>query len=171
MEGYQKGDAASFEHLYGKLAPQLRGYLAFTTGNSTQADELLQETFLQIHRSRHTYRPPRPVRPWAFAIARHVFKMELRKRRRREKHETRFPESPWTFPEAVERVVFRESVKEALAHIPSDRREALVLHHALGLSFAEIGALLGIREGTAKLRAYRGLTRIRELLKEKREAP
>jgi RNA polymerase sigma-70 factor (ECF subfamily) len=71
----------------------------------------------------------------------------------------------------VERVAFRESVREALAHLPAERREALILHHALGLSFEEIGNLLGIRAGTAKLQAYRALTRLREILKEKRRTP
>jgi DNA-directed RNA polymerase specialized sigma24 family protein len=48
--------------------------------------------------------------------------------------------------------------------LPSDGREALLLHHVWGFSFVEIGGLLGIRGGTAKLRAHRALTALRSLL-------
>ncbi len=166
MVAYQAGELAAFDKLYGLLAPKLRGYLSSLTWNPSLAEDLLQETFLQIHRSRRTYMPGRPVRPWAFAIARHVFLMDRRRAARRSKFESghldELPEIP--VPPSIEQLGTRTDVRKALARLADDGREAVLLHHVWGFSFGEIGALLGIREGTAKLRAYRAINTLREML-------
>ena len=166
MVAYQGGELEAFEKLYRLLAPRLRGYLSSLTWNPPLAEDLLQETFLQIHRSRRTYMSPRPVRPWAFAIARHVFLMDRRATARRARFESgqldELPEIP--VPPAMEQLGTRADVHKALARLGDDRREAVLLHHVWGFSFGEIGAMLGIREGTAKLRAYRAINALREML-------
>ena len=166
MVAYQAGELAAFDKLYAVLAPRLRGYLSSLTWNPSLAEDLLQETFLQIHRSRRTYMPLRPVPPWAFAIARHVFLMDRRARARRAKFETgqldELPEIP--VPPAMEQLGTQGDVRKALALLGDDGREAVLLHHVWGFSFGEIGAMLGIREGTAKLRAYRAINMLQETL-------
>lgn len=166
MTGYQAGSLEAFESLYQRLAPALLGYLASLCWNRGRAEDLLQETFLQIHRSRHTYRPSRPVRPWTFAIARHTFLMDRRARARRSRVETSpagdLPELP--VPAEVERLAERRQVLDAISTLSEERREAVILHHVFGFTFAEIGGLLGIREGTAKLRAHRAILALRERL-------
>ena len=72
MQAYLDGDIEAFDALYGAFAGRLRGYLLSQCRDATLADDLLQETFMQIHRSRRTYQPGRPVTPWIYAIARHV---------------------------------------------------------------------------------------------------
>ena len=134
MVAYQAGELAAFDELYALLAPRLRGYLSSLTWNPSLAEDLLQETFLQIHRSRRTYMRPRPVRPWAFAIARHVFLMDRRARARREKFETgqldELPEIP--VPPAMAQLGTQADVHKALALLTDDRREAVLLHHVWG---------------------------------------
>jgi RNA polymerase sigma-70 factor (ECF subfamily) len=78
MIGYQKGSMDDFEGLYAALKQPLLRYLWTFVRNAAAAEDLLQETFLQIHRARQTYTPPRPVRPWIYAITRHVALMHLR---------------------------------------------------------------------------------------------
>ena len=56
------------------------------------------------------------------------------------------------------------SVRKALARLPEGRRDPLVLHHVLGMSFKEVGAVLGISEGAAKVRAHRALAELREAM-------
>ena len=63
MVGYQKGSMGDFSALYAELSRPLQRYLWTFVRNSSTAEDLLQETFLQIHRARHTYLPLRPVRP------------------------------------------------------------------------------------------------------------
>jgi RNA polymerase sigma-70 factor (ECF subfamily) len=166
MMAYQHGDGAAFEALYGQLVSPLGGYLRALCRDAARAEDLLQETFLQVHRSRHTYLPSRPVKPWVYAIARNVFLMSRRATGRRSRHEMiadeALPDVP--VPPEVESLADREAVRRALARVPEDRREALLLHHVSGLSFREIGAVLGVSEAAAKLRAHRGVVLLRELL-------
>jgi RNA polymerase sigma factor (sigma-70 family) len=83
MAAYQQGDLLAFDELYRRLAPGIRRYLVRAGGDPAWAEDLLQETFLRLHVVRQSYRPPLPVEPWAFAIARHVFLTCHRARRRR----------------------------------------------------------------------------------------
>jgi len=167
MAAYQGGSLESFERLYAALAPSLRGYLTTLTRSRTHADDLVQDTFLQMHRSRHTYRPDLPVRPWVFAIARHVWMMDLRTRSRRPVASDDLPEVP--VPAEMEGLADRDALRRALDAVLADRREALLLHHVWGFSFAEIGRMLGIRADAAKLRSSRGMSDLRGLLRHTRE--
>ena len=166
MVAYQNGDAMAFDALYGVVAGPLRGYLRSLTRDAARADDLLQETFLQVHRVRHTFEPGRPVRPWLYAIARNVFLMDRRTRGRRSRHEAladdELPDVP--VPAEVESLADRDAVRRALARIDPGRREALLLHHVAGLSFREVGAVLGLTGGAAKVRAHRGAVELREIL-------
>jgi len=166
MGRYQQGELAAFEQVYALLAPRLRQYLTSLTFNAALAEDLLQEAFLQIHRVRHTYRPASPVAPWAFAIARNVYRMERRSSGRRRRHEEPAPESVPDLPVPAEAdgLANRLAVRRALLQVPEDGREPLLLHHVWGLSFGEIGAVLGIRGGAAKVRAHRAMTALRRLL-------
>ena len=168
MEGYLDGRLEAFDGLYAALSGRLRGYLLSQCRDPALADDLLQDTFLQVHRSRRTYEPGRPVTPWIFAIARHVFLMKRRSTGRRLRFEERLA------AEAVSGDVPRDDLKalaekdevhRALDQVPADQREALLLHHVQGWSFAEIAARLGIRVNAAKTRAFRGMKKMRGHLK------
>ena len=155
---------SAFEALYAALAPPLLAYLTALARDRTIAQDLLQETFLQFHRSRHAYRPGLPVRPWAFTIARHVWLMDRRSRARRPQSDQELPELP--VPAEVEQLAERDGLRRALETVVPDRREALLLHHVWGFSFAEIGQMLGIRAEAAKLRSSRGMGDLRRVLTE-----
>lgn len=166
MAAYQQGDIGAFEELYRALKPRLHQYLCVLTRHRGDADDLLQDTFLQMHRSRHTHMPGRPVVPWVFAIARHVYLTSIRRRSRLQKYEATaaesLPEIP--VPPEAEGLADSDRVQQALSQLPADQTEAITLHHVWGFSFEEIGAALGIQTGTAKLRAFRGMRRLREIL-------
>jgi RNA polymerase sigma-70 factor (ECF subfamily) len=121
---------------------------------------------LQLHKVRNTYQPPRPVSPWVYAIARNVFLMHRRAAHRRGRHEAladeALPEVP--VPPEIEGLGDRDTVQKALARLPEARRDPLVLHHMLGMSFKEVGAVLGIGEGAAKVRAHRAVAELREAM-------
>src|SRR5271157_5539812 len=72
MARYQEGDFAAATVLIDRISPQLHRFFVAQFGSRADADDLLQETWLRIHRVRHTYRPGEPVLPWFYAIARHV---------------------------------------------------------------------------------------------------
>jgi len=166
MVAYQRGNMEAFETLYAAFGSSLKGYLRTLARDSGVAEDLLQETFLQLHRVRHTYQPRRPVKPWVYAIARNVFLMNRRAAHRRGRHEAiadeALPEVP--VPPEIEGLGDRETVQKVLARLPDARREAVVLHHMLGMSFKEVGAVLGISEGAAKVRAHRALVELRDAM-------
>lgn len=168
MVAYQAGDIDAFEGLYALLAPQMARWLRSQAGDPSHVDDLVQETFLQMHRARHTYDPSYPVAPWAFAICRHVWLMYRRARSRRP--ETSVAIDPERFPVRADADTYveRADVWEALAGLPGAQRKPLVWHHVFGLSFREIAARLGIRESAAKLRSSRGMADLRRRLRDDR---
>lgn len=165
MRAYQSGRFEAFDDLYAAIAPALRRYLLSHARDAAKADDLVQETFLQLHRARHTYDPAYPVTPWAMAIARHVWLMDRRTLLRR----------PWAPDDVTDMAVpvrgeaasyaERSDVRRALGQVAPSRRSAVIQHHVLGLSFKEIAARSGIAETAAKLRSSRGMAQLRALLK------
>lgn len=174
MAGYLDGRLDAFDGLYAALAPRIRSYLVGQCRDAALADDLVQETFLQLHRSRRTYEPGRPVTPWVFAIAHHVFLMHRRSAGRRMRfHETLAAETrAGDLPRDDVRVLAdRDVVRRALEAIPEDQRRALEMHHVEGWSFAEIAARLGIRVNAAKTRAFRGMRKLRDQIGQGSRGP
>jgi RNA polymerase sigma-70 factor (ECF subfamily) len=169
MVAYQQGELDAFDRLYRTLAPQLRGYLGSLVRDPARTADLVQESFLQLHRSRRAYRPDLPVRPWVFAIARNVALMDWRARSRRPRTEGEMPELP--VPAEALALGDRQAVNQALRSLSADRREAVLLHHVWGFSFAEIAQLLGITVAAAKLRSSRGMADLRTALMPGRVVP
>lgn len=165
MVGYQAGDEECFDHLYDQLVSPLRGYLISLTRNADLAGDLLQETFLQLHRSRRTYRPPGSVKAWAFGIARNVYLMGLRTKTRR--REVQLPEelvAELSVPSEADRIVNSDLLRGAIVQLSSEHREALLLHHVWGFSFTQIAGIVGVSRGAAKVRAHRGAKKLRTLI-------
>ena len=164
MRAYQSGEAGAFDDIYHALRAQIQRYLHSLTLHSQHTEDLLQETFLQLHRARRTYVPPRPVRPWAFGIARYVYLMDRRSEARRKTRELPGEHDFSAIPAPPDLEFFpqRDEVRRALGGLPLEAREPLLLHHVWGFSFREIGSLLGLRAGTAKVRAHRALSQLRD---------
>lgn len=164
MERYQAGELDAFDGLYAALAPALGGFLRRLSAPGMEADDLVQTTFLQIHRARRSYLPGHPVKPWVYAIARHVALMARRGRRRSTGREDPIEERAVELaapPGGEASVVDRVSLEALLTTLPDAGREALWLHHVEGLSFREVAAVQGVRENAAKVRAHRALAALR----------
>src|SRR5690349_17704028 len=165
MIRYQDGSLEAFQEIYAHLAPGVRRYLLHLAGGSEIADDLLQETFLQMHRSRAAYNDTYAVKPWVFGLARNVFLMNRRAAQRWSKvHESReeLPDFP-VLPEA-DRLGSRDEIRRCFAHLSHDQAEALLLHHEWGFSFEEIAGMMGITATAARARASRGMADLRVAL-------
>ena len=165
MIRYQGGSLEAFQEIYAKLATGVRRYLSHLAAGLEIDDDLLQETFLQMHRSRAAYNPKYAVRPWVFGFARNVFLMNRRAARRWAKvHESRedLPEIP-ILPEAA-RLGSQDEIRRCIEYLPPDQAEALLLHHEWGFSFEEIAGMLGINAAAARARASRGMADLRVAL-------
>lgn len=168
MVSYQAGSEEAFAEIYGRLVRSVRGYLRTLLPPGADVEDLVQNTFLQMHRSRQSYLPGEPVRPWAFAIARHVGLMARRSSGRRARREVQAPEDLPEIPvlSRAAGAIDRIALGRALATLDETGREALWLHHVEGLSFREVAAVQGISEGAAKLRAHRAKVALRGELAE-----
>jgi RNA polymerase sigma-70 factor (ECF subfamily) len=165
MVRYQGGSLEAFQELYAQVAPGVRRYLFHLAGRPETADDLLQETFLQMHRSRAAYNPNYALKPWVFGLARNVFLMNRRAARHWAMlHESRedLPEFP-VLPEA-ESLGSRDEIRRGFARLSPDQAEALLLHHEWGFSFEEIAGMLGITAAAARARASRGMADLRVAL-------
>jgi RNA polymerase sigma-70 factor, ECF subfamily len=161
MAAYQAGDLDAFEQLYAVLSPPLGRWMGSYVRDRAEAEDLVQETFLQIHRARHTYDAAYPVAPWAYAIARHVWLMHRRARSRRPQPQENVDDLNLGVRAEVDGYAERAQVRDAVAALPASRRRPVIWHHVFGLSFREIAARLSIRETAAKLRSSRGMAELR----------
>ena len=165
MTAYQAGQFDAFDEIYVSLAPMLRRYLLGQARDGARADDLVQETFLQIHRARHTFNPAFPLMPWAMAIAKHVWLMHRRTASRRPWETDDVTEMELPVRAASASFADRTDVRRALGKVAGPRRDAVIQHHLLGFSFKEIAHRAGIAETAAKLRSSRGIAQLRSLLK------
>jgi RNA polymerase sigma-70 factor (ECF subfamily) len=171
MVGYQDGQREAFEQLYLVLAPVVRRYLARLARDPARVDDLLQDTFLQVHRARHTYDPAFPVKPWVYAVARHVFLMDCRYRHRRGDLARQEPLDDAVLPASrtashEEALITRSQVRQALSSLSESTRQSVLMHHLHGLTFQEISRRLHIRGPALRARASRGMARLRQALED-----
>lgn len=174
MEAYVNGDRAAFDALFTSLSPRLHGFFVRRFGNSAVADDLLQTTFMKVHRARRDYRFGAPLRPWVFTIAARVGLDEMRRRGRRpeDANETKLDRATNALSmeqedasQILERADVAKRVQDALDKLPETQRVVIDLHRYQGLTFSEIAERLGTTEGAIKLRAFRVYERLRKELR------
>src|ERR1700693_949660 len=168
MSAYTAGDARAFETLFARLAPRVHGFFLRSFRDEGVADDLLQVTFMKVHRARAQFRPELKLLPWLFAVAGRVRLEELRRRRRlpedagEEAIARADEQAPRDPPPDTD---LKDAVRAALDALPESQRAVLHLHRYEGMTLAEIGQVLGTTAGAAKLRAFRGYERLRRQLK------
>jgi RNA polymerase sigma-70 factor, ECF subfamily len=144
--------------------PSLRAFAISLSGNVDRADDLVQETLLRAIANIDSFQPGTNMSAWMFTILRNLFRSEYRKRRREvEDTDGSYAESLKSHPEQASRLEFQE-FRAALAKLPPDQREALILVGASGFSYEEAAHICGCAVGTIKSRVNRARTRLADLL-------
>lgn len=176
MTRYCDGDAEAFRALYREVAPRLLGYLTAMAKSRAIAEDVLQATFLKVHRARAAYvRGADPV-PWIYAIAHRTFLDEVRRKKR-----AAAPTDDGNLPEAEAALTgepaavaadregpdpeVARAAMAALAELPDAQRQAVMLTKLEGRSVAEAAAIAGTTPGAMKVRAHRGYEALRRLLR------
>ncbi len=170
MDRYARGDDAAFSALYELLAPRLYAFLERRTRDPGHAEDILQQTFLQIHGARRRFVAGAAVMPWAFAIARRL----LLDRCRYSKHNARLtavereamevPASDVPPDEMAGLRALAEQLETVLAELPEHHRIALELVRFEGLSIAEAAGVLGTTATAVKMRVHRAYSALRKKL-------
>lgn len=164
MVRYQRADSAAAALLIERLSPRLYRFFAVQVRSRSDADDMLQELWLRIHRVRHTYRAGQPLLPWAYAIA-HRVRIDAHRRRRRQSREIGLDALPErAAPQQNQGNVL--AFEELLATLPDSQREVLTMLKVDGLSIEEIARATSSTAGAVKQKAHRAYRRLRSFLQQ-----
>ncbi|MEU4763010.1 RNA polymerase sigma factor [Actinosynnema sp. NPDC023794] len=162
-----------FAVIFDRYAPVVHGYLSRRVG--ALADDLMSETFLLAFRGRTGYAPGRaPVRAWLFGIATNLVRRHARDEERRYRAFGRAAghvETTTELGEVAARVdarALRGELADALAALPREDLDVLLLWTYPQLSYTEIAAALGIPVGTVRSRLHRARGKVRARLDDRR---
>ena len=157
---------AAFEVLFKRYGGRLQGYFIRVTGSPESARDMVQQTFLHVHRARADFRQGAPFRPWFYTIAHNIRREHFRRRARKPEviYDPERHGEPSVSP-AVSSATDR-AVRRALMELDSAQREVVLLHWYEGLTFREIGEVVGASTSAVKVRAHRAYKKLRISLKE-----
>lgn len=180
MARYAQGDAAAFDAVYEGVAPRLEAYLRRHVRGTTRVEDIIQQTFLQMHAARGTFNVGAEVFPWALAIARRLMFDVGRKARREEYRDMRNEDELESTAEIARAVASGEELLEAreigaclsaaYERLSEPQRVAFELVKTSGLSHAQAASVAGTSVTGIKLRVHRAYVALRAALHEARVA-
>lgn len=162
------GDGPAFEQLYKQHSTRLYNLASRMTGGQGEADDLLQDIFLLAYRKLGSFRGESSLGTWLYRLAMNHCLDVLRNRQTRMGQQTDSLDEPDAEPVAarvpVVGAVSRIDLERAIATLPPACRAAFLLHDVEGFGHQEVGAILGISEGTSKSQVHKARMRIRSYL-------
>jgi len=171
MAQVREGEVEKLGVLFERHHQSLFGFFVRLTGRREFSEDLVQEVFFRMLKYRHTFQPQNQFRSWMFQVARNVHFDALRKRQREERMIARESEQP---VESDSHTPDRQAgqaqeialLQRALARLPVEKREVLLLSRLQNLKYAEVGEILGCDPGAVKVRVHRALKELREIFAE-----
>ncbi len=173
MLRYRDGDLAAFERLYKRHNDALYRYLLRLCRNRHAAEDVFQEVWGKIIKSRSSYRPSAKFSTFLYRVAHNCFIDHVRRNKRHSQHgeldEDRHGDDRAQPDSLTERALAKEKLSRALMALPDEQRDAFLLHEEAGLSIDQIAAVTGSKRETAKSRVRYATQKLREALNEPRE--
>ena len=176
----RRGDESAFEALVPENEKRIYNLCRRLTGNQEDAAELTQEAFLNAWRGLGRFQGESSFSTWLYRLATNACIDFLRKEKRRqslsmtvslddeeEARQVELPDERYAPEGALERAEARRAVAEGLERLTLEHRQVLVMREIHGLSYAEIGQVLGLEEGTVKSRIARARGALRKVLTER----
>ena len=168
MRHAQGGDGAAYSAVLKKSADLLRPYLRKWLKNNSEAEDVLQETLISVHKARHTYDGTRPYKPWLFAIAKFRLSDYWRRAyvdRLRTAVDLTEAENVSAQPVTNSGEAY-EYLREGLKSLPPRQAEIIQLTHIDGYTLKEVALKLGMTEGAVKVAAHRAYKALRRKLED-----
>jgi len=165
---YVGGDPQAFDQLFSRYASALLALMRKQVRKDEDARDLVQQTFLHLHRARHDFRPGAALRPWLYTIALNLRREHFRKlgRRREDARDLTDREMPRSEQPDLGRGETAHQVRTALGLLPEGQQVVIHLHWFEGLPFAEVAEILGLTQSAAKVRAHRGYKALKQMLND-----
>ncbi|OZI07841.1 RNA polymerase subunit sigma [Siphonobacter sp. BAB-5385] len=157
MLAVKGGDLDKAAILYERYKKSLLNFFLYRQPSRDVARDLTQQVFLRVLRYRHTFREEAVFRTWVYEVARNVFHDHLKTVRLQTNE---IPELLDTEEEPEDR---HQQLHQALGQLPDSYRDVLLLSRFQNMSYEEIGQVLGLSVANVKVRAFRGLQKLREL--------
>ncbi len=170
MLRYKDGDTSAFETLYKRHNDALYRYLLRLSNNRAAAEDVFQEVWGKISKTRENYRATAKFTTFMYRVAHNCFIDYVRRNKR---HSNSVPleadiyEDAGEAPEtSTERSLARERLDLALKDLPEEQRDAFLLHEEGGLSIDQIAAVTGSNRETAKSRLRYAVKKLRSAIGE-----
>jgi RNA polymerase sigma-70 factor (ECF subfamily) len=165
MLAYANGNMAAFEQLYRRHRAPLYRFVLRLVRDPVTANDLFQGCWEKIIRARKSYRPAAPFRAWLYRIARnHVTDHFRRERPTSDLPPDSLPSANPGPEQQLVKSMQRQLLSEAVAGLPVEQREALLLRLEAGLTLAEIAAVTEVNPETAKSRLRYAVARLKATL-------
>ena len=163
------GDAGAFEELYRQHARRLFNLVVRMIGSMDEAEDLLQEVFLQAHRKLSGFRGDSALGTWLYRLTINHCLDHLRGRqakisRATESLDDEHAEEPVAPAPSMPAAVSRLDLERAINMLPEGARAAFLLHDVDGFEHREIAQILGISEGTSKSQVHKARMKLRAIL-------
>lgn len=160
MARYQQGDFDAASALVELISPQLYRFFASQMASRAEAEDLLQETWLRIHKVRHTYRPIEPLLPWFYAIARHIRVDHYRKAARTSLREQQLEVLEDAVAQPTQEAGI-DQVAALLAPLSESQREVLAMLKVEGMTLEEVARATSSTIGSVKQKVHRAYKKLR----------
>jgi len=173
IEAAAAGDRAAAQALLLELLPRVRNLVRYLCRGDSEVDDMAQLALVEILRSLRTYRNEGSLHGWVDRITVRVTLRRLKQRRADEqRREASLPElrAVSSKPAQPDEHTLRRQTVRVLDVLPTEQREAIVLHHVVGLSVPELAAELSIPFETARSRLRLGMEKLREQLAKNPDA-
>jgi len=169
MSRYQRADEEAAMALVRRVTPLLRRYFLLHASSRRYADDLLQETWMRIHKARHTYRSQEPALPWILAVARYARLDYYRRSSRVEARERQVE----VLPEAANPGLPADSpdIDQMLSALPEQQREVVIMLKLSGMSIDDVARATSSSPGSVKQKAHRAYQKLREILSARERTP
>lgn len=164
--GTAKGSKETFQTLYRCTASAVFGYLLSILRNKQDAEDAMQDTYVKILASAHSYTPCGKPMAWILTIAKNLALMKLRTRGRFSFTELEEIEDTLHIPSNSEQVLDNIVLKSALKILDDDSCQIVILHAVAGLKHRETAALMGLPLPTVLSKYTRSLAKLKKHLKE-----
>ena len=165
------GDRASAQALLLELLPRVRNLARYLAWGDSDVDDITQLALMEIARSFHNYRGEGALHSWADRITTRVALHHVRRKRNDERRRTSLSPAELHVitprSEQPDEFTLRRNTARMLDELPDDQRQALVMHHVVGLSVVELSDELGIPFETARSRLRLGMQKLREQLRRR----
>lgn len=163
------GDADAFEELYRQHVRRLFALVLRMTGSADEAEDLLQEVFLQAHRKLSGFRGESALGTWLYRLTMNHCLDHLRGRQAKMSRATESLDEEGAIEPAapapvVPSTISRIDLERAIEQLPPGSKAVFLLHDVEGFEHQEIAEILGISEGTSKSQVHKARMKLRALL-------